>query len=179
MRGDYSTYLETVDDFILNTHALAKLRRALKNSMNVKTSSNYREFSHGQKERHEQYIQQLLTTISTDPFHDPSRNIMSGLEISSKIIYGLLAAKETGEKLHLEFFKNQVTSHNTSFFETIKKSGRTYKDQKKKTPKVVSVRKEDRQALGFFVSKCRDKKVAFHYPLTSYPLAIANPSGKK
>ena len=40
MRGDYSTYLETVDDFILNTHALAKLRRALKNSMNVKTSSN-------------------------------------------------------------------------------------------------------------------------------------------
>ena len=166
MRGDYSTYLETVDDFILNTHALAKLRRALKNSMNVKTSSNYREFSHGQKERHEQYIQQLLTTISTDPFHDPSRNIMSGLEISSK-------------KLHLEFFKNQVTSHNTSFFETIKKSGRTYKDQKKKTPKVVSVRKEDRQALGFFVSKCRDKKVAFHYPLTSYPLAIADPSGKK
>ena len=68
MRGDYSTYLETVDDFILNTHALAKLRRALKNSMNVKTSSNHREFSHGQKERHEQYIQQLLTTISTDPF---------------------------------------------------------------------------------------------------------------
>ena len=38
--------------------------------------------------------------------------------------------------------------------------------------------KEDSQALGLFVSKCTDNKVAFHYPLTSYPLAIAIPSGK-
>ena len=34
---------------------------------------------------------------------------MSGLEISSSIIDGLLAAKETGEKLHLEFVKKRVT----------------------------------------------------------------------
>ena len=34
---------------------------------------------------------------------------MSGLEISSKIIDSLLAAKETGEKIHLEFFKKRVT----------------------------------------------------------------------
>ena len=44
-------------------------------------------------------IQKLLTTIPINPFHGPARNIMSGLEISSKIIEGLLAAKETGEKL--------------------------------------------------------------------------------
>ena len=74
---------------------------------------------------HEQYIQQLLTTIPNDPFHGPARNIMSGLEISSKIIDGLLAAEETGEKLHLVFVRN--TSHNTGFFETIKKSGISYK----------------------------------------------------
>ena len=36
-------------------------------------------------------------------------NTMSGLEISSKIIDSLLAAKETGEKIHLEFFKKRVT----------------------------------------------------------------------
>ena len=44
-------------------------------------------------------IQKLLTTIPINPFHGPARNITSGLEISSKIIEGLLAAKETGEKL--------------------------------------------------------------------------------
>ena len=103
---------------------------------------------------------------------------MSGLEISSKIINGLLVAKETGEKLHLEFVKNRITSHNTSFFETIKKNCITYKEEKKKTPKAISVLKENRQTLGLFVSKCTDKKVAFHYPLTSYPLTIANPNGK-
>ena len=37
--------------------------------------------------------------------------------------------------------------------------------------------KEDRQTLGLFVSKCTDKKATFHYPLTTYPLAIAGPSG--
>ena len=58
---------------------------------------------------------------------------MSGLEVSSKIVDGMLAAKETGEKLHLEFVKNRVTSHNISFFETVKKSGITYKEEKKDT----------------------------------------------
>ena len=53
MRGSYSTTLEAVDDFILNTHALAKLRRGLKSRMNVKTSSSHKEFSHGQKKIHE------------------------------------------------------------------------------------------------------------------------------
>ena len=85
---------------------LAKLRRALKNRMNVKTSDNHKEFSHRQKKY--MNIQQLLTTIPNNPFHGPAQNILSGLEISSKIIDGLLAAKETGEKLHLEFVKNQL-----------------------------------------------------------------------
>ena len=72
MRGSYSTTVEILDDFILKTHALAKLRHALKNRMNVKTSSNHKEFSHGQKKMHEQHIQKLLTTIPTDPFHGPA-----------------------------------------------------------------------------------------------------------
>ena len=95
---------------------------------------------------HGQYIQQLLTTISIDPFHSPLQNIMSGLEISSNIIDVLLTAKETGEKLHLEFVKNRVTFHNTSSFKTMKKSGTTYQAEKKKTPKAISMLKEDRQA---------------------------------
>ena len=38
MRDGYNTSVEDADDFILNTHSLAKLRRALKNRVNVKTS---------------------------------------------------------------------------------------------------------------------------------------------
>ena len=33
--------------------------------------------------------------------------------------------------------------------------------------------KEDRQALGLFVAKYPDKKEAFSYPLTTYPLALS------
>ena len=43
MRRSYSTSVEAVDVFILNTHALAKLRRPLKNRMNVKISSNHKD----------------------------------------------------------------------------------------------------------------------------------------
>ena len=34
----------------------------------------------------------------------------------------------------------------------------------------------DCQALGLFVSKCTDKKAAFHYHLARHPFAIADPS---
>ena len=108
---------------------------------------------------HEQYIQQLVTAIPINPFHGPAQNIMNCFNVSTKIIDDLLAAKKTGEKIHLEFVKNRVTSHNTSFCET-KKSGITYKKEKKKTPKKIPVPKEDLQDLGLFVSKCTDKKTA-------------------
>ena len=45
-------------------------------------------------------------TIPINPFHGPARYVMNGLGISSKIINGLLAARETGEKLDLEFAQN-------------------------------------------------------------------------
>ena len=44
----------------------------------------------------EQYIQQLLTTMPIDPFHGPAQNMMSGLDISSKIIDDLRLTNETG-----------------------------------------------------------------------------------
>ena len=175
MRGGYSTSEEAVDDFVLNTHSLAKLRRALKDKMNMKTSSQHKEFSQGQKRLHEQYIMQLINNIHSDPFHGLARNMISGLEITPKIIDSLLGATATGEKRKTEFVTDRVFSRKTSFFLPIKKSGVTYQEEKKKAPKAVSVMKEDRQALGLFVSKCTDKKAAFHYPLTTYPLAIANP----
>ena len=45
--------------------------------------------------------------MPTDRFHCPVRNIMSSLDISSRITDGLLAVKETGKKLHLEIVKTE------------------------------------------------------------------------
>ena len=122
MRGGYSTSGEAVDDFVLNTHSLAKLRRALKNKMNIKTSNAHKEFSYGQKKLHEQYIKCLISNIHTDPFHGCARNIISGVEVSPKIIESLLGSTAIGEAQKKEFVRDRVLSRKTSFFDPIKKS---------------------------------------------------------
>ena len=100
MRGGHSTSVEAVGDFVLNTHVIAKLRRTLKNKMHLKTSCLHKECSQGQRKLHEHYIQNLLLTLlHIDPFHGPARNIINGLELTFKIIDGLLSAKDFGEKL--------------------------------------------------------------------------------
>ena len=177
MRGGYSTSGEAVDDFVLNTHSIAKLRRALKNKMNIKTSNAHKEFSHGQIKLHEQQITCLISNIQTDPFHGCARNIISGLEVNPKVVKSLLGSTNIGETQKQEFVRDRVLSRKTSFHDPIKKSSVSYKEVKNKKPKAVSVLKEDRQALGLFVSKFTDKRVAFHHPLTTYPLAIADPEG--
>ena len=96
---------------------------------------------------------------------------------SSKIIDSLLAAKETGEELHLEFVKNRVPYHNTSFFETIIKWYNLQRGEKEDTKGNFSADGGSSSSRIVF-SKFTDKKDEFHYPLTSYPLAIADPSGK-
>ena len=53
----------------------------------------------------ERYIQQLLTTIPIDSFHGPAQNMMSGLEISSKIIDDLLVTNETDTARKTIFLK--------------------------------------------------------------------------
>ena len=56
MRGGYSKSQEAVDNFVMNTHVLAKLRRVLKEKMDLKTSCLHKEFTHGQMKLHENYI---------------------------------------------------------------------------------------------------------------------------
>ena len=43
MRGGYSTSFDAENYFLLNFHILAKLRKELKNKMNLKTDSNHKE----------------------------------------------------------------------------------------------------------------------------------------
>ena len=90
---------------------------------------------------------------------------------SSKIIDSLLAAKETGEQLHLEFVKNRVPYHNTSFFETIIKWYNLQRGEKEDTKGNFSADGGSSSSRIVF-SKFTDKKDEFHYPLTSYPLEL-------
>ena len=48
---------------------------------------------------------------------------------------------------------------------------------KRKTPKAISVIKEDRQAFGVIPGDDIDLIEALTYPITSLPLSIGNPGG--
>lgn len=48
-------------------------------------------------------------------------------------------------------------------------------EKKKRVPKSVSVLKEERQAFGLLAAKAMNLRDALKYPITSVPLAIANP----
>ena len=47
----------------------------------------------------------------------------------------------------------------------------------KKTPKAISVLKEDRQAFGLIVAKAASLEEAFRYPIMSVPLSVATLEG--
>ena len=47
----------------------------------------------------------------------------------------------------------------------------------KKTPRAISVLKEDVQAFGLLVEKAVSLQEAFCYPITSIPLSLAYPEG--
>ena len=50
-------------------------------------------------------------------------------------------------------------------------------ESKKKTPKAISVIKEDRQAFGIILGNDIDLSEALKYPITSTSLSIGNPDG--
>ena len=64
-----------------------------------------------------------------------------------------------------------------AFYELIKRSGIQITIEKKKKSREISILKEYRQALGFFVAKYPDKKEAFSYPLTIYSFALSADQG--
>ena len=70
MRVGYSTK-NAKNDFILNYHILAKLRKELKNKMNLKTVSNHKESTPGAIKKHEEQIAGLIGSLNDygDPFH--------------------------------------------------------------------------------------------------------------
>ena len=69
--GGYSTSIDTENDFILNSHILAKLRKEFKNKMNFKTDSNFKESTPSEIRKHEEQIARLIGSLNnySNPFH--------------------------------------------------------------------------------------------------------------
>ena len=64
MRGGYSTYNDFENDFILNSHMFAKLRKELKNSVDLKADSKHKESSTQREiKKHEEQIAVLTRSL--------------------------------------------------------------------------------------------------------------------
>ena len=72
MSGGYSTSIDAENDFILDSHILAKLRKEFKNKMNFKTNSNFKESTPGELRKHEEQIARLIANLNkySNPFHE-------------------------------------------------------------------------------------------------------------
>ena len=94
--GGYSTSIDTENDFILNSHILAKLRKEFKNKMNFKTDSNFKESSPGEIRKHEEQIARLIGSLNnySNPFHGAAWNMTTGADLLSNIINWLLSARK-------------------------------------------------------------------------------------
>eukprot|EP00794_Sanderia_malayensis_P020960 gene20960-23010_t len=125
---------------------------------------------------HVKNLKEKLYAYNVNPFESgPACNITTRAEINQKIVEGLLKAPETGDKKHKEIVSERLMKGDLEFFAPIKKMIDTGMKKKVKTPKVVTVLKQDRQAFGTLLSKGVSLNEAFQYSVTSLPLSIANP----
>ena len=91
MEGGHSASINA-ENFILNSHVLAKLKKELKNKMNLKTDSNQKESISRKMKKHEEQIAELIGSLIdyVDPFHGATRNMATDVELLSNITNGLL-----------------------------------------------------------------------------------------
>lgn len=181
-RLGFSTDLCKTNKWVKNIHIHAKLRMALREKVNLKVSSTHKEITDSGKKTHHSHVNSLkkkLYDYGTDPFNDGlAKEFTSGCELSETIIDGLLKAPETGNKRFKEFVKLRLVDKTVSFFEPISKLKlETGIKKTKKTPRVMSILKEDTQAFGVLCAKAVSLKEAFTFPITSIPFSLGYPEG--
>ena len=71
MSGCYSSATDAENDFILNSHILAKLRKEFKKKKNFKTDSNFKESTPGEIRKYQEQNARLIGSLKnyTTPFH--------------------------------------------------------------------------------------------------------------
>ena len=112
MSGGYSTAIDAENDFILNSHILAKLRKEFKNKMNFKTDSNFKESTPGEIRKHEEQIASVIGSLNkySNPFHEVAWNMATVAEIPGNIINVLLSARKFATKKVEQFTKKRLLS---------------------------------------------------------------------
>ena len=181
-RRGFSTSSRSVNVWVRTIHIQSRLLRSYMNSVHDKTNSTHKELTLGGKELHEKHVQDLklvLQNYGIDPFsNDVPRCFATGEELAEDIASDVLAAPSIGNKLYKKFITERLYGRKKSLFDKIPKNKLKYvKKKKKKTIKEKTVLQEDRIAFGYIISKSIDPKTAFAYPITSLPLAIAEPDG--
>ena len=70
MSGGYSAVIDAENDFILNSHILAKLRKEFKKKKIFKTDSNFKESTPGEIRKHQEQKARLIGSLNnyTTPF---------------------------------------------------------------------------------------------------------------
>eukprot|EP00795_Rhopilema_esculentum_P015673 gene15673-6963_t len=149
----YSTNIDTTNKWVKTVHIHAKLRLAMRDKLNINTTSTHKELTDSRKTRHSINVDNLkkkLYSYNTDPFSKvPAKAICTGVEADKEIIQSLL------KRLKL----------------------RTGVEKVKETPTAISVLTEDQQAFGILVAKAMSLDKAFSFPITTLPLGLATPDG--
>ena len=182
MRGGYSTSLPNIDTFIKTSHLMAKIRRKMKEKLNVLTTSVHKELTPGARKHHDAVVSKLASKVMSyfDPFIDgPALHFETGQDIDSSIINGLLTSDSLGEDLLQNFIKKRLMApekEKVGPFDTISKAKlKTGLEKKKKNNKVLDIIKEDPQAFSLMVGKVGSAAEALAFPITTVPLVLAEP----
>ena len=124
-------------------------------------------------------LKDALKSYNTNPFDKgPAKAFTSGVELNSKVIKGLLKAPTLGNEKFLECVNSRLIEQTKSIYAPIKRQNiDTGMKKIKKTPRKITVLKEDVQAFGLLVEKAVSLEEAFSYPITSLPLSIAHSDG--
>ena len=142
----------------------------------------HKELTPGARKHHDAVVINLASKVMSyfDPFIDgPARHFKTGQDIYSSVINGLLTSDSLGEDLLQNFKKKGLVvpeKEKVGLFDTISKAKlKTGLEKKKKNNKVLDIIKEDRQAFGLMVGKVAKAAEALAYPITTVPLALAEP----
>ena len=181
-RRGFSTTSNSVNVWVRTIHVQSRLLRCYKNYVGLKTSSIHIELTNGGKMLHDKHVNSLqlvLKNYGIDPFgKNKPKCFSTGEAIDNDIVSDVISAPKIGNDDYKRFVDERLLKKSKSFFATISKNNLKFVKRKiKKKPKEKTVMQEDRIAFGYIIAKSIDPITAFKYPITTYPLAIADPDG--
>ena len=124
-RSGYSTNVDTTNKWVKTVHIHAKLWLAMRDKLNIKTTSMHKELTDSGKTRHSINVDNLkkkLYSCNTDPFlKGPAKSICTGVEADKEVIQSLLNAPDTRNAKYKEFVQKRLITKDKSVFDPIKR----------------------------------------------------------